>query len=171
MTSLLPSRSPAAPPSARAGLGPLRDAFWRVARAATTPVLPAEYLDLLAPMRSGADLRGKVVAVTPETDGAAVVTIRPGRGWRGHRAGQYVRIGVDVDGVRCWRAYSLTSLVDARDGLLTVCVKAIPDGRVSNHVVRALQPGTLIFLDQATGDFTLPRSRRPRRCSSPAAAG
>src|SRR5699024_5755631 len=29
-------------------------------------------------------------------------------------------------------------------------------GTVSNHVVRRLQPGTLIHLDQATGEFTLP---------------
>jgi len=158
VTSLLPPRS--LPALAGVGsLGSVRSALWRVVEAATTPVLPAEYLDLLAPMRNGADLRGRVVSVTPETADAASVVIRPGRSWRGHRAGQYIRIGVDVDGVRCWRAYSLTSPVTASDGLLSICVKAIPDGTVSNHVVRTLQPGTLIHLDQATGDFTLPTTR------------
>jgi len=38
-------------------------------------------------------------------------------------------------------------------------VKAIPDGTVSTHVVRELRPGTLVHLDQATGEFTLPRAR------------
>ncbi|MEO3937989.1 ferredoxin reductase [Dermatophilaceae bacterium Soc4.6] len=152
MTSLLPTRTL----PALAGVGSVRAALWRVVEAATTPVLPAEYLDIFAPMRSGAELRGRVVSVTPETADATRVVIRPGRSWRGHRPGQYVRIGVDVDGVRCWRAYSLTSLAEAPDGLLSICVKAIPDGTVSNHVVRSLQPGTLIHLDQATGDFTLP---------------
>ncbi len=164
MTSLLPPRSlPALAGGGSLGAArsvrSVRSALWRVVEAATTPVLPAEYLDILAPMRSGADLRGRVVSVTPETADAVCVVIRPGRSWRGHRAGQYIRIGVDVDGVRCWRAYSLTSLVAAPDGLLSICVKAIPDGTVSNHVVRALQPGTLIHLDQATGDFTLPTTR------------
>ncbi|MDQ2758559.1 MAG: ferredoxin reductase [Actinomycetota bacterium] len=149
----------------------MRSALWRVVEAATTPVLPAEYLDIIAPMRSGADLRGRVVSVTPETADTACVVIRPGRSWRGHRPGQYVRIGVDVDGVRCWRAYSLTSLVAAPDGLLSICVKAIPDGTVSNHVVRALQPGTLIHLDQATGKFTLPATPPTRALFLTAGSG
>ena len=126
------------------------------------PVLPADYLDFVAPLRAGADLRGRIVDVTPETADAATVRIQPGGAWLGHVPGQYIRVGLDVDGVRNWRAYSLTSVVDAPDGLLSITVKAIPDGKVSNHVVRALQPGTLVHLDQATGDFTLP-ARRPAR--------
>jgi ferredoxin-NADP reductase len=119
------------------------------------PLLPSDYLDLVAPLRAGADLRARVVSVTPETRDAATVVLRPGRSWRGHVPGQYIRIGVDVDGVRNWRAYSLTCPVGAPDGLISITVKAIPDGKVSNHVVRALRPGTLVHLDQATGDFTL----------------
>ncbi|MET9497028.1 ferredoxin reductase [Streptomyces sp. NPDC006552] len=125
----------------------------------TTPLLPSDYLDLVSPLRAGADLRGRIEAVRPETGDAATVVIRPGRGWRGHRAGQYVRIGVDVDGVRLWRAYSVTSPADRRDGRVTITVKAIPDGKVSNYLVRRAEPGTLIHLDQATGDFVLPRTK------------
>jgi stearoyl-CoA 9-desaturase NADPH oxidoreductase len=124
----------------------------------TTPLLPSDYLDLVSPLRAGADLRGRIEAVHPETRDAATLVIRPGRGWRGHTAGQYVRIGVDVDGVRLWRAYSLTSPTDRRDGRVTITVKAIPDGKVSNHLVRRATPGTLIQLDQATGDFVLPEA-------------
>jgi ferredoxin-NADP reductase len=40
-------------------------------------------------------------------------------------------------------------------------VKAIPDGKVSSYVVRRLRPGTLIQLDQATGDFVLRAHRGP----------
>lgn len=123
----------------------------------TTPLLPSDYLDLVSPLRAGADLCGRIEAVRPETGDAATVVIRPGRGWRGHTAGQYVRIGVDVDGVRLWRAYSLTSPTNRRDGRVTITVKAVPDGKVSNHLVRRAQPGTLIRLDQPTGDFVLPQ--------------
>lgn len=125
----------------------------------TTPLLPSDYLDLVSPLRAGADLCGRIEAVHSETDDAATVVIRPGRGWRGHIAGQYVRIGVDVDGVRLWRAYSITSPTDRRDGRVTITVKAIPDGKVSNHLVRRAKPGTLIQLDQPTGDFVLPRAK------------
>ncbi len=125
----------------------------------TTPLLPSDYLDLVSPLRAGADLRGRIEAVRPETRDAATVVIRPGRGWRGHTAGQYVRIGVDVDGVRLWRAYSITSPTDRHDGCVTITVKAILDGKVSNHLVRRAKPGTLIQLDQATGDFVLPQAK------------
>ena len=134
----------------------------RVAEALATPLVPADYLDLVDPMRAGADLRGRIVEVRPETDDAATVVIRPGRGWLGHVPGQYVRIGVDVGGVRHWRAYSLTHRADGSEaagipaGCIAITTKAIPDGKVSNHLVHEARPGTLVMLDQATGDFTLP---------------
>ncbi|MEU8946056.1 ferredoxin reductase [Streptomyces sp. NPDC048489] len=134
----------------------LRSGAWKLLEMVTTPLLPSDYLDLVSPLRAGADLRGRIEAVYPETGDAATIVIRPGRGWRGHTAGQYVRVGVDVDGVRLWRAYSVTSPTNRQDGRVTITVKAIPGGKVSNHLVRRTKPGTLIQLDQATGDFVLP---------------
>src|SRR5215218_9419855 len=146
------------PDTARPRL-PLRDRVLKLAEFITTPLLPTDYLDLIDPLRSGADLRGRIEAVVPETRDAATVVIRPGRGWKGHRPGQYIRIGIDVDGVRQWRAYSLTSDLTRSDGCISVTVKAIPDGKVSNHLVRRTSPGTLIQLDQAAGEFVLPEQR------------
>ncbi|NEN62604.1 ferredoxin reductase, partial [Escherichia coli] len=102
-------------------------ALRQLAESAVTPLVPADYLDLVSPMRRGADLRGRVVAVEAETADAATVRIKPGRGWKTHRPGQYIRIGVDVNGIRQWRAYSLTSVRDAADGLVSITVKAIPN--------------------------------------------
>ena len=127
----------------------------RAVEAATTPLLPADYLDLFSPLRSGADLRGRIVEVVPETPDAATVVIRPGADWAGHVPGQYIRIGIDVDGVRQWRAYSLTHGA-RRDGLISITVKAVPDGLVSTHLVRSARPGTLVHLEQAAGEFVLP---------------
>jgi ferredoxin-NADP reductase len=137
----------------------LRDRVLRLVEFATTPLLPSDYLDLIDPLRSGADLRGRIEAVLPETRDAATLVIRPGRGWVGHRPGQYIRIGVDVDGVRQWRAYSLTSDLTRTDGCISVTVKAIPGGKVSNHLVHRTQPGTVIQLDQAAGEFCMPDQR------------
>ena len=33
----------------------------------------------------------------------------------------------------------------------------MPGGKVSNHIVRLLMPGSLVHLDQAAGDFVLPQ--------------
>jgi stearoyl-CoA 9-desaturase NADPH oxidoreductase len=147
------------PTSARPALRALRDRVLRVAELVTTPLLPADYLDLIDPLRPGADLRGRIEAVLPETRDAATVVIRPGADWQPHRPGQYVRIGIDVDGIRMWRAYSITSDLGRTDGCFTVTVKAIPGGRVSNHLVHGTRPGTLVQLDQATGEFCLPEQR------------
>jgi stearoyl-CoA 9-desaturase NADPH oxidoreductase len=127
----------------------------RLAERATTPLLPADYLDLFNPLRAGADLRGRIEAVEPETADAATIVIRPGADWAGHVPGQYVRVGVDVDGVRLWRAYSLTH-GPRDDGRIAITVKAVPDGLVSNHLVRHSRPGTLVHLEQAAGEFVLP---------------
>lgn len=127
----------------------------RIAELAVTPLVPDDYLDLFNPLRRGAELRGKVVEVVPETRDAATLVIRPGADWAGHVPGQYVRIGIDVDGVREWRAYSLTH-GPRRDRNISVTVKAVPDGKVSNHLVHDTRPGTLVHLEQATGDFVLP---------------
>ncbi|WP_226343865.1 ferredoxin reductase [Agilicoccus flavus] len=134
----------------------------KVAEFLTTPLLPADYGSLIAPLHLSADLRGRLVERRRETADAATLLIRPGRGWRPHVPGQYIRIGVDVDGVRHWRAYSLTSRVGADDGLVAVTVKKIPDGVVSRHLVDEIEPGTLLMLDQAAGDFVL-GPRAPRR--------
>ena len=131
------------------------DALMRVAEAAVTPLMPADVLDLFDPLRRGAELRAKVVEVRPETADAATIVLRPGKDWAGHVPGQYLRLGVDVDGVRHWRAYSLTH-GPRRDGLISVTVKAVPDGVVSPFLVHGLRPGTLVHLEQAAGEFVLP---------------
>jgi len=76
-------------------VGALRERVLKFAERVTTPLVPNDYLDVIDPLRSGADLRGRIVAIHPETRDAATVVIRPGRGWRPHVPGQYVRIGVE----------------------------------------------------------------------------
>ena len=147
------------PRTARPVLRALGRRVVRLAEAATTPLLPADYLDLVSPLRSGAVLRGRVEAVHRETRDAATLVIRPGADWAGHVPGQYVRLGVDVEGVRQWRAYSVTSDRTRTDGCISVTVKAIPGGKVSNHLVHRTGPGEIVHLDQATGDFVVPAER------------
>ena len=155
MTTTAPRPAQARPRPVRRS-GALRDRVLRIAAFVTTPLLPEDYLDLVDPLRSGADLRGRIEAIHHETRDAATIVLRPGRSWVPHTPGQYVRIGIDVDGVRQWRAYSITSDLTRSDGCIAVTVKAIPGGKVSNHLVHRAEPGTIVQLDQATGEFCLP---------------
>jgi len=133
----------------------LRDGLRRIAEAAVTPLEVGDVLDVFHPLRAGATLRGRIVAIHPETADAATVVIKPGRDWAGHVPGQYLRVGVDVDGVRLWRTYSLTH-GPRPDGCISITVKGIPDGVVSNHLVHRARAGQMIHLGQAEGDFVLP---------------
>lgn len=127
----------------------------------TTPLLPDDYLGLVNPLWSSRELRGRVEAVLPETHDVVSLVLRPGRGWGGHRAGQYIRIGVDIKGVRHWRTFSLSSPPERRDGCITITVKAVPDGLVSGYLVREVAVGTVVRLGQAEGEFVLPRPLPP----------
>ena len=126
-------------------------------------------LDVFHPLRAGADLRARIVAVTAETAESATIVLKPGRDWTGHVPGQYVRVGVDVDGVRLWRTYSLTHGPRA-DRCISLTVKAIPDGVVSNYLVHRARAGQMLQLEQAEGEFVLPAAAaRASCCSSPPA--
>lgn len=134
----------------------LRERLRGLAEAALTPLELDDVLDVFHPLRSGAELRGRIVSVHPETAESATIVIKPGRDWAGHVPGQYVRIGVEVDGVRLWRTYSLTH-GPRPDGCISLTVKAIPDGVVSNHLVHSARAGQMIQLQQAEGEFVLPQ--------------
>ncbi|MFI6495696.1 FAD-binding oxidoreductase, partial [Streptomyces sp. NPDC050564] len=111
-----------------------------------SPLAPDDYLGLIDPLLSARHPAGRVVAVRPECAGAATLEIRPGRSWAGHRAGQYLPVGVEIDGVRHWRTYSITSPPEAPGRTLTITVKEEPGGRVSPHLVYRTRPGAVLRL-------------------------
>ena len=120
----------------------------------TTPLLPEDYLGLANPLWSTTALRGRVIERRVETDRATTLRIKPSRGWRPHLAGQFIRIGVDIDGVRQWRTYTLTSPEGVKD--LEITVQAQPDGAVSPYLAQRLPVGAIVHLEPAAGDFVLP---------------
>jgi stearoyl-CoA 9-desaturase NADPH oxidoreductase len=131
----------------------------RLARAAsvlTTPLAPEDFLSLFNPVFSARQLRGVVTRVVPETADSATVFFRPGHGWQPHRAGQWARIGVELDGVRHWRSYSLSTAA-GQDPAITVT----EIGAVSRALVRRIRPGDVLFLAPPQGDFVLPEQPRP----------
>lgn len=129
----------------------------RLATRLTTPLLPDDYLTLLNPLWSTRELRARVLEVLPEAAGATTLVLRPGSAWTGHVAGQHVRVGVEINGVRHTRSYSLTS-PPRPDGTITICVKAVPDGSVSRQLAQRTRVGDVLQLSQAAGDFVLPET-------------
>jgi stearoyl-CoA 9-desaturase NADPH oxidoreductase len=132
-----------------------------VARRITTPLLPDDYLRLANPLWSARELRGRILEVRRETQDSATLVIKPGWGFSfDYEAGQYMGIGLLVDGRWCWRSYSLTSSpVTTRAGrprTVTITVKAMPEGFLSAHLVDGVKPGTIVRLAAPQGNFVLP---------------
>lgn len=127
----------------------------------TTPLLPDDYLHLMNPLWSARDLRGRIVETRAETADAVTLVIEPGWGFDFRfRPGQYIGIGVPVDGRWHWRSYSLTCPPDwsesGRKRLISIAVKAMPEGFLSTHLVSGVPVGTIVRLAAPQGDFTLP---------------
>jgi len=131
-------------------------------RSLFTPLLPDDYLELINPLWSTQELRGRIERIEPETADAVTVLIRPGWEWQGHRPGQYLRIGVVVDGVHHWRAYSLTTDPGRADGFIGITPKLVDSGTVSPHLVRQARPGDVVRLGGVEGTFVLPDPPPPR---------
>src|SRR6195256_2209934 len=127
---------------------PIQRRVLRVLGSLSSPLLPDDYLEMINPLWSTRELRGRIEQIRHEAAGAATVLIKPGYRWRGHQPGQFLRIGLDIDGVRHWRAYSLTSDPYREDGLISITVKNVDEGKVSPYLVRAVKRGTIVSLSK-----------------------
>ena len=128
----------------------------RAVRALFSPLLPDDYLELINPLWSTRELRGRIERIERETPDTATIVIRPGYEWTGHEPGQYLRIGTVIDGVHHWRAYSLTSDPDRADGCIGITPKLVEEGTVSPYFVRQAKPGEIVRLGGVEGTFVLP---------------
>ncbi len=137
-------------------VSPLHKRLLRSARGLTTPLVPDDYIALINPMWSTKELLGRIERIQPETPEASTIVIKPAFDWPGHEPGQYLRIGVSIDGRRHWRAYSLTSDPGHPDGLISITVKHVPEGRMSPHFTRRIEPGATVYLGGVEGTFGLP---------------
>ena len=77
-------------------------------RGFTTPLTPTDYATLFDPLR-GREIRGRITSV--EQHGPfTTLTIEPGPGMVGtFQAGQFIGLGLQIDGRWRWRCYSLTN--------------------------------------------------------------
>src|SRR6202158_234635 len=136
------------------------NALRSIAERITTPLLPDDYLHLANPLWSARELRGRVVEVRRETVDSATLVIKPGWGFSfDYQPGQYIGIGLLVDGRWRWRSYSLTSSPEtSRSGArsIPVTAKALTEAFLPAHLVGGVEPGTIVRLAAPQGNFVMP---------------
>ena len=133
---------------------------WSIMTAVTDyfawPLRTSHYLELVNPLWTTHKLQAKVVDVWDETKDARTITLRPGLNWRGHRAGQHIRVGIPVDGMHYTRTYTISSPPERDDDCITITVKAIAHGTISHHIVRNIKVGDYLPIGLPQGEFYLP---------------
>lgn len=127
--------------------------------ALATPHAVDRYLELFDPMVTARETRARVVRVARPTADSVVLDLRPTRQWRGFHAGQFVQVGVVIDGVRHTRCYSPVGAESSSRETVRLIVRAHPGGLVSHHLLRHAAVGMVVDLSSAAGEFVLPRPR------------
>ena len=139
----------------------------RALAALTSPHGVDRYLETVNPMWAATEVRARVVDITRETSGenpVATLALQPTSTWRGHRAGQYVQVGVEINGARrTTRCFSISSAESNPGEQFSITVRAHEEAkpgqqRVSRFLVREAKPGQILHLSQAQGEFTLTES-------------
>ncbi|MCX6396445.1 MAG: ferredoxin reductase [Propionibacteriales bacterium] len=134
--------------------------------ALTSPHGVDRYLEMFNPMWVATEVRARVVDIkreNPNAEGSAPVatlTLQPTSTWRGHRAGQYVQVGVELPGSarRMTRCFSISSAASLPGERITLTIRANDEGQVSKFLVNEAQVGQMLHLSQAEGDFTIHES-------------
>ena len=138
----------------------------RAVAAMASPQGVDRYLEQLNPMWAAHEVRARIVEIQREVDvpghpPVATLTLQPTSTWQGHRAGQHVQLGVEIEGARRTTRVFTVSSPDSRPGdRFTVTLRANPDApdrhSVSSYLVERAQLGAMVHLSQAEGDFVLP---------------
>src|SRR4029453_4964360 len=134
----------------------LRRRLLGAAKALTTPLLPDDYIALMNPLWSTRELTGTIERIEPATPDASTIVIRPSVPGPPPKPGQYLRIGVEINGIRHWRAFSLTSDPEHPEGLVSITVKHVPTGKMAPYFPRQAEPGSIVYLGEVEGTFCLP---------------
>lgn len=112
-------------------------------------------LQRINPTWSLTETRARVVARVDESVDTMSLWLEPNRRWRGHRPGQHVLLGAEVDGVWRRRVFSLSTAARP-DGLLRVTLQRQRRGGMTEWLHARAREGLVVEIGGANGAFVLP---------------
>ena len=131
-------------------------------RSFTSPLLPDDYLELINPLWSTRELRGRIERIERETPDAVTVLIKPGLGVARPSSRT-------VPAPRASRSTASTTGAPTRSprtrgeptGCIAITVKHVEGGKVSPFFVGHVRPGTIVRLGERRGRVRAARRRCP----------
>src|SRR4051794_11871054 len=85
------------------------------------------YLELIRPSLTVGEARAEVVEIRRQTARSVTLSLRTNSAWGGFEAGQFVRAGLEIDGVRRTRTYSPAGSQHGPDRRLELTVTEHPE--------------------------------------------
>ena len=123
-------------------------ATWARVRDVASP-----WVELVDPLWTTHVRHARIDSIRTETLTTRTLVLSPGAGWHRHAPGQFVEIGVEIDGRIFTRTYSITSPPERRDGRISITVTAV--GRVSRALVYGSRCGDYVRIGLPKGEFTM----------------
>lgn len=114
-------------------------------------------LGRINPLWTVRGVRARVVDRIEESADTISLWLKPNRHWQEHQAGQHVLLGVEIEGVRRRRVFSISS-APRRDGLLRITLQRQRPGGVTEWLHTRARKGLIVGLEPAGGAFVLPDS-------------
>jgi len=102
--------------------------------------------------------------------GSVTLVLQPNRHWQGFLPGQHLNLGVEIDGRRVTRSYSLCDVPRA-DGRIAVTVQQIDGGLMSTQLCTRTRVGDVLDIGPAYGELTLPAQAQARHLLLAAGSG
>lgn len=107
------------------------------------------------PNYSLVQIKGIVKDIKAEQNNKITVTIQPNKNWKSFKAGQYIELGIKINGMHYKRPFTISSSVAQFEKYKTISVtiQRIDAGKVTTHLFEHLKTGDVVSLSQAQGDF------------------
>lgn len=97
----------------------------------------------------------KIVSRQVSAKDTVTLLLAPNKYVQKPQAGQHLMVGAEVQGVRIARSYSSSSIPN-RPNLLSITVKQVSGGKLSQWLCQQAKVGDVLFLGQPFGEFTWP---------------
>jgi stearoyl-CoA 9-desaturase NADPH oxidoreductase len=102
--------------------------------------------------------KAHVVKADIERDDILHLYLKPNFMWRGFVPGQYVELGVEINGSVKERIFSISSSISQyrTEGIIRLSIQKQKNGQVTPFLFEGLKVGTHVQLGRAAGQFILP---------------
>jgi stearoyl-CoA 9-desaturase NADPH oxidoreductase len=101
--------------------------------------------------------KAKVSSIVKETEDTIAITLQPSTKWKGFTPGQYLQLGVKINAVWYYRAFSIASSLHQfkQEGTIRLCIQKQENGKVTPWLFDQLQAGDFVTVSEAKGSFSL----------------